>query len=163
MPSSTFNNGFPTILVLFGATGDLAIRKILPALFDLFLDKKLPPLFAVVGFSRRNFTSDQYRDFVRDVVEKYQSKASDADVRAFLARLSFISGRFDNTDDYAHVGRELGLRDGEWKTCANKLFYLAVPPQYYEKILKNVGTEKYDFLFVNRGSSSRNHLTSFSA
>ena len=69
-------SGFPTILVLFGATGDLAIKKTIPALYDLFAEKKLPPLFSVVGFSRRPFGTAEYRSFVADTVRRYKPAIS---------------------------------------------------------------------------------------
>lgn len=126
---------FPTIFVLFGATGDLAIKKIIPALFDLFAAKKLPPLFNVVGFSRRAFSHDDYRGFIAEIVRKYKGAAcSDEELKKFLKIFWFISGRFDASEDYRTLGAFLGNLDGEWKTCANKLFYLSVSPEFYKTI-----------------------------
>jgi len=126
---------FPTLLILFGATGDLAIKKILPALFDLFLNKDLPPLFSVVGFSRRHFSVEEYRSFVTDVIRHYKGlTVSQEDIIRFSKIFSFVSGQFDITKDYQALGEKLGKIDEEWKTCANKLFYLSVAPEFYTTI-----------------------------
>lgn len=130
---------FPTILVLFGATGDLALKKILPALFDLYIDQKLPKLFGVVGFSRRDFTNEQFRSYVHDIVRTYKGSDYRAEeAERFLKIFSFVSGRFDVAADYAGLAKHLGNLDGEWKTCANKLFYLAVAPEFYQTIFKEL-------------------------
>jgi glucose-6-phosphate 1-dehydrogenase len=135
MEHSLPKKNFPTLLVLFGATGDLAIKKILPALFDLFLNKNTPPLFSVVGFSRRPFSVEEYRAFVVDVINNYKGAAVlPEDVVRFSKIFSFVSGMFDVTEDYEALGKKLGKIDDEWKTCANKLFYLAVAPEFYTTI-----------------------------
>lgn len=135
MVESISKSRFPTVFVLFGATGDLAIKKIIPALFDLFVAQKLPPLFNVVGFSRRPFSHDEYRAFVAGVIRKYKGPdCPEEQLQRFQKIFWFISGRFDAAGDYQQIGKFLGNLDGEWKTCANKLFYLSVSPEFYKTI-----------------------------
>ena len=129
----------PTILVIFGATGDLMNKKIVPALFHLFQKKKLPKLFHIIGFSRRNVTNEQFKENVIEILKTHQdTELEDEEVKQFIQLFSYHQGNFPEKADYDRLAATLGRIDGEWKTCANKLFYLAVPPQYYEKIFLNL-------------------------
>ncbi len=127
----------PTILVIFGATGDLSQRKLLPALFDLCVKEALPEEFRVVGFSRSGKTDAEFRDFARGILESRgweQPKKLDW----FLDRLSYHSGEFSGAERYTLLGERLRAIDAEWGMCSNKLFYLAVPPIAYETILVHI-------------------------
>jgi glucose-6-phosphate 1-dehydrogenase len=124
---------FPTILIIFGATGDLMERKLLPAIFNLHQTGFLPKLFQVVGFAKENFTEDEYRDWLRKNLPKKNKKSE-----TFLNKFFYQAGFFEEYQNYLTLGKRLGLVDREWRVCANKLFYLAVPPNYYEIIFKNL-------------------------
>ncbi len=130
----------PTILIIFGATGDLMGRKIVPALFHLYLEKKLPRLFHIIGFSHRNLTAEAFRDQVRQIIlERAEFKTTPADqVAGFLKRIEWQQGDFDALQAYRSLAERLGYIDGEWKACSNKLFYLAVPPTFIEPIVENL-------------------------
>lgn len=122
----------PTIFIILGATGDLMKKKIVPALFGLYQKKKLPRLFHVIGFSRRPFSPDDFREYVKSIAPDTTDP--------FTRLLSYTRGQLENAADYKSLSGVLGRIDGEWKTCANKLFYLAVPPPLYEPILKNLAS-----------------------
>lgn len=129
----------PTILIIFGATGDVVAKKIVPAIFRLFSAGKLPPLFRVVGFSRREQSDEVFQAYIRDLVaKKADLKATEGQIAKFSALFTYTRGAFDQKDDYDGLARALGQVDGEWKTCANKLFYLAVPPDLYEPIFHHL-------------------------
>lgn len=123
----------PTIFVVFGATGDLFKKKIIPALFELYKDGLLPWQCKVVGFARRPFTDESFRlliqDYVQDDEEKYER---------FIELVSYAQGNFDDLESYNKLVLSLGEIDKKWNTCSNKLFYLAVPPQNYESIFNNI-------------------------
>lgn len=128
----------PTVLVVFGATGDLMARKIVPSLFHLSREGLLPPLFRVVGFSRRDWSDDDLRAHVKAILaEKYPS--ADA-LDEFLALFTYQRGTFADESAYAELARFTADAAREWGTCTNKLFYLAVPPQNYETILGNLAS-----------------------
>jgi glucose-6-phosphate 1-dehydrogenase len=127
-------NNIPTIFVILGATGDLMSRKIIPSLFKLYKTGRLPKLSHFVAFSRRDLTNDSYREFVKDALTELQGR----DCEDFLQLFSYIQGDFNVIEGYRKLSDLLGHIDGEWKTCSNKLFYLAVPPKYYEKIFDNL-------------------------
>ncbi len=134
---------FPTILVIFGATGDLMTKKIVPALFDLYEAGELPKLFNVVGYSRRDYNLDQFRQHVQEILFKYKkTTAVSASMAKFLKIFTYQKGSFDEFADYISLGKYLGQVDGEWKVCANKLFYLAVAPEHYKTIFKNLHSSK---------------------
>ena len=134
---------FPTILVIFGATGDLMTKKIVPALFDLYEKGELPKLFTVVGYSRRPLSKNQFQDHVSQIILKYKKVATlSPTMTAFINLFHFQQGSFDSSADYLNLGKFLGQVDGEWKTCANKLFYLAVAPDHYKTIFKELESSK---------------------
>ena len=127
----------PTILVIFGITGDLARRKLVPALFHLHRKKLLPPLFQVVGFSRRGMSDEELRAEVRDMV-KIQAGGDAGMVDAFTRMFIYRQGMFEDVAGYRTLAESLGRKDNEWRVCSNKLFYLAVPPEHYESIFRHV-------------------------
>ncbi|HET6497714.1 MAG TPA: glucose-6-phosphate dehydrogenase [Coriobacteriia bacterium] len=124
-----------TILTVFGASGDLMARKIVPALFYLSGKGALPERCAVAGFSRRDWTGDDLRAKVREIVEERFPDVPEEDVTAFVKRFAYVRGEFDDPDAYARLGAHLSAIDRGWELCANKLFYLAVPPEHYRTIL----------------------------
>lgn len=136
-------SSLPTILVIFGATGDVVARKVIPSLFHLFRSNQLPAMFCVIGFSRREQDTDIFRAYVREMLEKHVSTTLDTQqVETFLNLFSYVRAELDQPADYTPLGEKLGFIDGEWKTCANKLFYLAVPPALYNPILNSLSVSR---------------------
>ena len=125
----------PTVLVLLGATGDLVGRKILPALYQLHQQSQLPNLFRVVGFSRRDWADADFRSYLSDLMPQEPTSLSDS----FLNLFSFSGGNFDDPPSFQALNRHLTAIDKDLGLCANKLFYLAVPPRYYKTIFNNLG------------------------
>ncbi len=133
------SSNIPTILVTLGATGDLIGRKIIPTLFSLFEQDKLPKMFKVVGFSRQPLSNEVFRGKVRESLEKkITTKPEQNQLNKFLELFSYEKGFFDNVEDYKSLNRNLKKIDEEWGVCTNKLFYLAVPPEFDEVIFKNL-------------------------
>ena len=128
----------PTILTVFGATGDLMARKIVPALFHLAHNGVLPEQFAAVGFSRRDWSDDELRSRVRDMLEEGYPDSPAEEVDRFVERFTYSRGTFEDPDGYRALADHLGSIDDEWGVCANKLFYLAVPPEHYRTIFERL-------------------------
>lgn len=126
----------PTVLVIFGATGDLARTKLIPALARLFGRSALPPLFRVVAFSRRPLHNREFQAMVRKMVK--ESTRLTAQCASFLRLFTYVQGYFDEPSGYEKLASLLGKQDAKQKTCTNKLFHLAVPPQYYKKIFEHL-------------------------
>ncbi len=131
----------PTTLVIFGATGDLTHRKLLPALFDLYCDQKLPDAFTVVGYARRMKTDDDFRAEMRDSVKLYARHNPTMGDRwdKFAQGLFYHQAEF--TDPYSchPLAERLNKLDVERGTQQNRLFYLATAPEFYETLVSQLG------------------------
>lgn len=122
----------PTILVLFGATGDLVARKLIPSLYLLYKGGYLPEKMHVIGFSRRDWSDSDFKDYVaQDIM---QGKAD----HKFLEIFSYVSGTFQDLEAYKSLDAAVMDLDKKWNVCASKLYYLAVPPEFYLDIFENL-------------------------
>lgn len=129
----------PTILVAFGATGDLMKKKIIPALFHLFIKGEIPKMFRVVGFSRREMSDGDFQKYAKEILENHFGKKADEGVlNSFLSFFRYQKGQFQGKENYDGLQKTLSGLDAEWGVCANKLFYLAVAPEFYETIFKEL-------------------------
>jgi len=128
----------PTLITIFGATGDLSKKKLLPAFFDLYAQGVLPKTFKIVGFSRSERTDEEFRRFAKRAIERKGHNHSRAKVREFLNMLHYHSGLFEDPKSYGLLGDHFLDLDKKFGNCSNKLFYLAVPPVSYEMILTNL-------------------------
>ena len=127
----------PTIFVIFGATGDLSTKKLLPALYHLFAGGFLPSVFRVLGFSRGEKTREEFALYVRAALADAGIGAS-AKRKAFEEAVSYVPGHFDEAESYTRLALVLKQIDDSIGQCTNKLFHLAVPPLYYENIFRNL-------------------------
>lgn len=131
----------PTIFVIFGITGDLAQRKLLPSLLSLYTKKLLPEKFAIIGVSRRLLSREEFRQFIRDEINIKFGQYREEDVKHFLDHMSYVQGSFDTDDMYTRLAERLQSIDKQqFKTCSNKLFHLSVPPTLYENILDHLSS-----------------------
>ncbi len=139
MENDNVSKNIPTIIIVLGATGDLMKRKIVPALFNLYEIGRLPKLFHFIGFSRRPLSDDDFRKYVTEILtEDSANQNKQEQIKTFVATFSYHVGQLENIEDYNTLSKIVGKNDEEWKTCSNKLFYLAVPPPMYEPILNNL-------------------------
>ncbi len=132
----------PNILVIFGATGDLTRRKLVPALFDLFCENRLPAQFCVVGFARREQSDDAFRADLRASVQQFaRAKPDSASDRweKFAQMICYHQAEFDSADGYARLAQRLNELDAARGTQGNRLFYLATAPEYYALIAERLG------------------------
>ena len=129
----------PTVLIIFGATGDLMNKKIAPALFFLHKNKHLPDKFKVLGFSRRQLSDRKFRAHIFSILkEKKLVKKINKDTNNFLRRFHFQAGNFADYETYKRLKIHLDKLDSELGVCANKIFYLAVPPGLIKSIARNL-------------------------
>lgn len=137
------NKNTPTILVIFGTTGDLAWKKIIPSLWHLFHSGRLPNNAAIVGFSRRDIPDKELHSFIKDAVIKHGGKeATEKNLSKFYSLFSYCAGTFDNEQSFHSLHSKIADIEGSWGVCANKLFYLAVPPSSFGPIFKNLSAVK---------------------
>ena len=129
------------ILVIFGASGDLTARKLIPALCDLDTQNLLPDDFAVLGTGRSVMSDDLFRQKMHDSVLKYLSKTSCPDEKKkkeFLEKLFYLTIDTSAPAGYKMLGERLADMDRQFNTNGNYLFYLATPPDMYETIINNI-------------------------
>ncbi len=139
VPTGTKPRNIPTVFIIFGATGDLMKKKIIPSLFHLYIHQKLPKLFKIIGFSRRDITLEEFKDYLTEIITATtKGPLNKEQVDSFINLFMYRRGDFQMLDYYKEVASTLGIVDGEWRVCSNKLFYLAVPPQYYKTIFENL-------------------------
>jgi glucose-6-phosphate 1-dehydrogenase len=145
----------PCMLVLFGASGDLAKRKIIPALYEMAREGLLSQQFALVGYSRTQLSDDQFRNEFRDAVQKFaRNKSIDS---ATLARL--LSGVYYHPGDYgdneSHLALAKRLRELDKKhgTAGSRLFYLSTPPNTFAPIIQSIGKCKEAYAPATPGSA----------
>lgn len=131
------------MLVIFGATGDLTQRKLIPSLFHLFQKKLLPPNFYIVGFSRRNYTSDDFKEFLHDAMKKYHIHPIDEKLwKEFADKMHYQQGDFDQDKGYVELIDKLKQFDELLNSCVPRFFYLATPPDKYSPILEYLHSTK---------------------
>lgn len=131
----------PCVMVIFGATGDLTHRKLLPALYNLALDRRLPGNFNVVGFARRPYTDESFREETSASLNKFsRRKPVQAPVWEQLGpNVHYIQSDFHNIEGYKKLGELLNKLDQERGTRGNRLFYLSTNPSDYPTIINNLG------------------------
>jgi glucose-6-phosphate 1-dehydrogenase len=128
-------------LVLFGANGDLTRRKLIPALYRLAYERRLPAGFAVIGNSRTPFSDGQFRDHMREAIRPFLAGMPlEEDIwQAFASALHYIAGDIKDPGLYQAIGRKLDEVSREAATGGNVLFYLATQPSQYAVIASGIG------------------------
>jgi glucose-6-phosphate 1-dehydrogenase len=130
----------PTAVVLFGAGGDLAWRLITPALFDLFVDGRLPEKFTLFGFDRAAYDDDMLRDRLRDGIRRFARRGSNEEKLAEFARcIRFVRGDLGDQAAFLRLGQALDAEDATWGTKGQRVFYAATPPSFFESISSMLG------------------------
>jgi glucose-6-phosphate 1-dehydrogenase len=131
----------PCAIVIFGASGDLARRKLIPALYDLSIHGLLPSGFAIVGFARTTLTDDAFRQNAGDAA-KTMSELGSVDAEKwgkFAQSLYYTSGEYHHPEAFARLAKRLEEFDREKNLGGNRLFYLATPPDIYPLVIEQLG------------------------
>ncbi len=132
------NSDMVTSIVIFGASGDLTQRKLMPSLFNLYLKGRLPKAFKVVGFGGKAFSDDQFREHVSSGMKQFAGFSyGDEQWANFAANLNYQQGRYADAADFARLNTALTGLEGD---AANRLYYLAVPPALFPAIIENLDT-----------------------
>lgn len=131
----------PCTVVIFGASGDLTKRKLLPALYRLTQQRLLPAEFAVVGVSRSPMSDDDFRAKMREAILTYSGdkRIDDAVWDSFAKGISYLSGDINDPDGYSKLGKLLDRIDGDRGTAGNRVFYLSTAPSLYEEAVQQLG------------------------
>jgi glucose-6-phosphate 1-dehydrogenase len=129
----------PQVLVLFGGTGDLARRKLIPALFRLEREGFLPERFAILGSAREDLTDEEYRERMREAMAEFAEAPPAEEWARFAGRMCFVGGISDDPEGFVRLRRRLEEVDAERGTGGSRVFFLAVPPGVVEGLAENLG------------------------
>jgi len=130
----------PTTLVIFGATGDLARRKLLPALYNLAHDGALPERFHLIGISRKEKAHEDYRAECEEAIRRFSRRTPDDKVlAALLENVKYVPGTFDDDGVYTELGKLLDEFEKDAGEPLNRAFYLSTAPQFFPVIVEALG------------------------
>jgi glucose-6-phosphate 1-dehydrogenase len=126
-----------TSIVIFGASGDLSQRKLIPGLFSLYRKGRLPEKFNIIGLSTSQMSDEQFREKLHQSTEKFSQDVMDAEAwQKFERHLFYQPGSFNSIEDFQHLGERLtNIESGP----ANRLYYLATPPRFFSIIVSTLG------------------------
>jgi len=128
------------VLTIFGASGDLTKRKLIPALYNLALEKRLPQRFAVVGYARSEMTDEEFRDKMRAAVKEFsRTGLQDEQVwQEFAKTLYYVRGDYDNESGYERLKQFIENFDRGSRVLPARVFYLAIPPDQYGGVIERI-------------------------
>jgi glucose-6-phosphate 1-dehydrogenase len=130
----------PTTLAIFGGTGDLAHRKLLPAVYNLAHEGALPERFNLIAIARSDIAHDDYRRMARESITQYSRTPPDEQVLLkLLEQVRYVPGSFDDDSAYARLGDELKQFDDEAGIVFNRVFYLSTAPEFFPLIISKLG------------------------
>ena len=133
----------PSTVVIFGATGDLTKRKLVPALFNLAAGGLLPDEFAIVGFGRTEMSSEQFRDHLRGDLSRFATRDVDPGLADWLIeRIYYTPGNFKDPASFERLETLIQKAEGERKSGGSRIYYLATPPPFFADIVHHLGEAK---------------------
>ena len=142
MVDSTPSQLEPTVIVIFGITGDLAQRYLLPALYHLFKENLLHPKTEIIGLTRQDLTAEKLLDRVELCLNEADKTCDPAVLKMMHAKTRLLKFDPSVSDDYAMLGQQLNDLEEEQGTCLNRLFYLSIPPNIFSKVVTYMGQHK---------------------
>jgi len=139
-PYAQIKSASPCIMVIFGATGDLTKRKLIPAIYNLLVDGALPQQFVCVGFARRDKSHEEFRNDMREGISHFsRSQPIDEEIwKNFSEKLFYHCSTFDGQEGYTSLKLFLEKLDAQFGTKGNRIFYLSTPPSYFTTIVENL-------------------------
>ena len=130
----------PQILVIFGASGDLTQRKLVPSLYKMYQERRLPPEITIVGVARRDWSHDFFRQHMREGVEEFGGGLGDEALwNEFAKGLFYCSGNIDHPESYQKLKAFLSELDEQRGTLGNRVFYLSVAPRFFAEATQQLG------------------------
>ncbi|MEW5822245.1 MAG: glucose-6-phosphate dehydrogenase [Cyanobacteriota bacterium] len=143
----------PCGIIIFGASGDLTSRKLLPALFSLYNRKLLNENFFILGCSRTDYSSEEFKNKVYDTIKKSAKITSEDILNSFVDHCFYISGDYFGSNLYEKLSIKLNELENSFKTSHNRIFYCATPPNIYLEIICSLGKASLNKPFDNNSWS----------
>ena len=132
--------GDPCVMVIFGASGDLTRRKLIPALYNLAIEQLLSREFAIVGLARAQMTTEQFREKVSQDMKQFATGPVDSDLwEWFVRRMHYVAADFNDPAAYTRLNEMLEKVDKDHATHGNYFFYLATAPNYFGPVIEHLG------------------------
>ncbi|MBX2840431.1 MAG: glucose-6-phosphate dehydrogenase [Flammeovirgaceae bacterium] len=133
-----------TIVVIFGAVGDLSKRKLAPALYNLFLDNWLPKNFALLGVSHHEHDDNSLRDLLKGGIEDFSRRGivDEKKLEEFLNCIHYVRADFTDPEAYGKLSGKVDELEGGWSMKSQKVFYLSVAPKFIEPIAENLKSSR---------------------
>src|SRR3954470_13954172 len=130
------------IMVIFGASGDLTTRMLLPAIYNLARNHLLPEEFAILGFAKDSFSEEDFRKRARDDIRAYAGAPEKCDLCDWVVnRVFYMTGDFGNPEDFAKLKERIDQLDRQYTTAGNVFYYLATLPQFISEIIRQLGQQ----------------------
>jgi glucose-6-phosphate 1-dehydrogenase len=134
---NNINNGLLTTIIIFGASGDLTQRKLIPSLFNLFRKRKTPKSFQIIGFGATEFSDDAFREHLQKGAKEFAGFEFTAEEwNIFSANLHYVAGKYKEANDFQKLADY--LTQSENNETANRLYYMALPPTLFPTIIDNL-------------------------
>lgn len=132
-------------LLIFGATGDLVSRKVIPSIYHLFTTKQINANnFRVFAFARRDFTNGKYKEVIDTSLRNHFKDESFTADEDFLRIFEYVQGNLDSRDCFVELNQKVLKLEQELDICANKLFYLAIPPSLYDEVVVHIKETQFN-------------------
>jgi glucose-6-phosphate 1-dehydrogenase len=137
---SSINYTPPTIVVIFGASGDLTARKLAPAIFNLSMDSLLPTHCYLIGYGRKEISDIEFKNYIKESTEKHsRRKISEQTWKSLEENVSFQAGSYDNLEDFHSLSAQIDSIEKKLDQAIQCLFYISTPPTVFKPILENLG------------------------
>ncbi|KXK13724.1 MAG: glucose-6-phosphate 1-dehydrogenase [Chloroflexi bacterium OLB14] len=145
---NTINNKLPTTIIIFGASGDLTQRKLIPSLFNLFRKRKTPKQLQIIGCGTTEFSNESFRKHLLEGMKNFATyKFTQEEWNIFASNLRYLTGTYSEVEDFKKLAEQLKKYEDNENT--NRLYYMAVPPKIFPSIIENL--HKTDQLEERKG------------
>ena len=146
----------PTVVVIFGASGDLTARKLIPAIYNLSFDNLLPADFHLVGFGRKAIPDEEFRSIAAAAIKEFSRRELDAEVWGRVAaNTSYVSGGYDEKAGFDRLAAHIKDIEKGVGSEVQSLFYISTPPSVFSPIIQNLGASGLGGKYLGRPHHSK--------
>ncbi len=146
----------PTVVVIFGASGDLTARKLIPAIYNLSFDNLLPADFHLIGYGRKPIPDEEFRSIASAAIKDYSRRELDAEVWGRVAaNTSYVSGGYDEKAGFDRLAAKIFSIEKTIGSEAQSLFYISTPPSVFGPIIQNLGASGLGSRYVGKAHHSK--------
>ncbi len=130
----------PTVVVIFGASGDLTARKLVPAIFNLGVDNLLPSDFRLIGYSRSEMSDDAFRESMDAAIEEHSRRPLNKEIwERARQHTTYHAGGYDDPDSFAELAKKIDKIESDLGREVQRVFYISTPPSVFTPIIENLG------------------------